>query len=1178
MTPSVRAGRRSLLIAASIVAVVASGCRENGPGPWVEGEGYRWREVHPEGGGGFTALDAPRRGIGFRYEVDEDRRYENRVFVEGAGVAIGDVDGDGLADLFFAGFGGDSRLYRNEGGWRFRDITPASGVRLEGVAVRGAALVDVDGDADLDLVLAVHGAPNRLLRNDGTGVFSEDAAAGFSVSRGSASLALADIDGDGDLDLYVTNYKTVQADDLLTDAERGGLDRLRPGPDGTIAVPPLLAEHYRVDFDGRFVRWWELGEVDELYLNDGSGRFVETVLSEHLRGLEGPAAADSLRDWGLAARFSDWDGDGDPDLYVANDFNSPDGIWINQGDGTFEAAPATHVRSTSLSSMAVAVSDLDRDGDLDIVTTDMLARDPVRRMRQIPSFSPRPEPPGVVDTRVQLNRNAVQLNRGDGTFAEVAYQSGLSASDWTWGALFLDADLDGFEDLLVTTGHVWDQLDGDAGERLMRAPPGTTDWRRHLSLFPPLRQSNAAFRARGDGTFEDVTEVWSWSEGPDISHGIAAGDLDADGDLDVVVTRLGDPPLLMRNDSPSARVLIRLESPAGNSAGIGAWISATGHPAGEQIDEIVAGGSYLSSSEPAAMFAVPEDGALRVTVDWPDGARSVVETALANREYVVLHPGATVPTTGLNSTTGPDETPPRRGGSSGETAAALFRDVSEVLAHRHVETEFDDRERQPLLPVSLSRLGPGVSWIDIDGDGDADLLVGSGRGGSPVVLRNRGGAFDAPRALSPALPFDATSLLAHRAADGGLEILMGASNYEAASPEAVVSQPAVVALRIGRTSAAGAFRPVLEGAASTTGPLAQADIDGDGDLDLFVGGRAIPTIVPRPADSRILLDEDGVLAYSAAASAPLAGLGLVSGAVFADLDDDGDPDLALALSWGAVRVFRNDEGSFVDATASLGLDALVGRWNAITAADFDGDGSQDLVVTGWGDNTELPRAYTVFHGDFDRNGQYDLIEAVRTAEGWRPLRRRDELAGGIPSLGRVSHATFAETPLEDLLGAALDTSSRVDVAELRHLVLLNRGDRFEVRPLPREAQRAPSLGVAVADLNGDGHEDIFLSQNFFAGRQGVPRYDAGRGLLLLGDGDGGFVAQSSMESGIAVYGDARAAAIADFDLDGRVDLAIGVNGGETRLFRNELGRPGLRVRLQGDVGNPEAIGARINVV
>ncbi|MGH7540112.1 MAG: CRTAC1 family protein, partial [Gemmatimonadota bacterium] len=412
-----------------------------------------------------------------------------------------------------------------------------------------------------------------------------------------------------------------------------------------VRLPPALVGHYRVEFDGRFVRRWELGEPDELYLNDGEGRFTSVSFTGGRFVDEGGRPlVEPPRDWGLSVRFHDWDRDGDPDLYVANDFTSPDGVWLNDGTGTFHAIPTLALRTTSLSSMAVAFTDLERDGDVDIVTTDMLARDPVRALTQVPTFVPTPDAPGEIETRHQVNRNTLQLARGDGTFAEAAYRAGVAASDWTWGALFLDVELDGYEDLLVTTGHVWDQLDVDTHIRL-RATPGAVDWRRELAAFPPLRQPNAAFRNRGDGTFEDVTRAWGFGLEDDISHGIAPADLDGDGDLDVVVTRFGDPPALYRNEARRPRVAVRLIGEPPNTAGIGAVVRLRGGPAGEQTKEVTAGGLYLSSGDGSVTFAASEGGtadAMELEVEWPDGRTSRVTGVRANRLYEVRQRRAAV--------------------------------------------------------------------------------------------------------------------------------------------------------------------------------------------------------------------------------------------------------------------------------------------------------------------------------------------------------------------------------------------------------------------------------------------------------------------------------------------------------------------------------------------------------
>ncbi len=1177
------------LVAPALFAAVGCGAPE--PGPWVEADGYRWRELKPRGSGGFRPLDASGRGVAFLYDVDEETRLDNRVLAEGQGVAVGDVDGDGLADLFLAGFGGASALYRNLGGWRFEEITPPA-LALEDVLARGAALADLDGDNDLDLVVTVHGGRNRIFLGDGAGGFSELEDAGLAGEWGSTTPALADTDGDGDLDLYIANYKTRQVDDLYP-PEVLDINHLQRDEDGNLVIPPQLRElydeHYRVEFDGRFVRRFELGEPDEYYTGLGDGRFAAAAPGARLTRSRGNVSAPA-RDWGLAARFSDWDEDGDPDLYVANDFNSEDGIWINGGGGTFAPASSEAVRTTSLSSMAVDVGDLDGDGDLDLLTTDMLARDVAGRLVQTPSYEAVPEPPGVTDTRMQVNRNAVQLNRGDGTFAEAARELGLAASDWTWGALIMDADLDGWNDILVTTGHAWDQLDGDTNARVAAIPGLPAD--QALRMFPPLPQPNVAFRGGEDG-FTDVSERWRWGGEADISHGLAAGDLDHDGDLDVVVTRLGAPPLLYRNDTAAPRVLVRLRAAGPNTRGIGARIrleASSGSPEAPgssgaltaQLREITAGGAYLSSSEPVASFAAVTDGEMTLTVDWPDGRRTRLEGIVANREYVIDAATARAPVPAATPAAAPTPEAPAPETPAPETPPAHFVDISDRLGHRHVEAPFDDRLRQPLLPHSLDRPGPGVSWIDVEGDGDADLVVGSGRGGSPVVMRNEGDGFAAPRALVPALAWDATAVLPHRTGDGRAALLIGTSAYEAGSPAEAAAVPAVIAAPLG----ASAPTPPLIEATSTppgqlpaaTGPLAQADIDGDGDLDLFVGGRVAPGAYPVAVDSRLLIHDGDALRVDAERSRPFARLGLVSAALFTDYDLDGDPDLALALEWGSVRLFRNDAGRFTDASEALGLTRLTGRWNGLAAGDFDEDGRPDLVATGWGVNLDVPPAYSLMYGDMNRDGIVDLVEARMESGAWRPLRGRDALArpGGLPALARVPYERFANAPLTDLIGG-LDPERRLDANELRHTVWLNRPAGFESAPLPAAAQRAPAFGVASGDLDGDGHEDLVLAQNFYAGRPGVPRYDAGRGLWLRGDGKGGFEPVAGSRSGIAVYGDARAVALADHDRDGRVDVAFGVNGGETRLYRNAGASPGLRITLEGPPANPRAIGARLRL-
>ena len=1147
---------------------IATAC-ESAPPPasidWVEAEGYRVRALayRGEAGARFSTLSPPATGLVATTVVSEERRLENRTLTHGAGVALGDVDGDGWVDVYICLLDRPNVLYRNLGGWRFEDATPGSGTGLGDRVSRGAVLADADGDGDLDLLVAIHGGTNVLLVNDGRGRF-EERPSGFAGSFGSTTLALADIDGDSDLDVYFANYKTVQGDDLFSPAERNLRGFVERVGDQLVVAPPF-DEHYRLELvDERSLRF-ELADPDEFYLNDGSGHFEPVdVTSGVFRSSDGTAIGAPPRDWGLVARFFDADDDGDADLYVANDFGSRDGFWLNE-EGTFTAATGLQLRTTSGSSMGVDFSDIDGDGDTDFVTTEMLARDPARRREQAPGVLVQRTPPGRASVRAPAGRNTLQLNRGDGTYAEVGRAAGVHASEWTWGAMFFDADLDGFEDLLITNGHAWDPLDGDTQEAL-RTGRIQVDWQRELGVFPPLPLRNLAFRNRGDGTFEEMGRLWGYGTEPDVSHGIAAADLDRDGDHDLIITRLDEPPLVLRNDAGGARVAVRVLDRSGNTQAVGARATLEGGAVPLQTRQVTAGGMYLSGSDPLLVFAMGASEEATLLVTWPSGAHRSLRVA-ADHAYEVFPPVAA--DTARATARGPAD-------QVGRPEPTLLFTGPRLLG-RHRESAFDELARQPLIGLELSRGGPGVSWEDIDSDGDPDLLTGSGAGGRALVMRNERGRLLDPVGVGATGSGDHTTILMVPSGSG-LTLLAGISAWEARTPAEADSIPALARLSVGRPLG-------IPSMGSATGPLAAADVDADGDVDLFLGGRAVPGAYPRPAGSRMLRNEGGAWIADAAADVAFREVGLVSAAVFSDVDDDGDADLLLGLEWGPVKLFLNDGGRFVDRTDAWGLGALPGRWNGVATGDLNGDGRPDLVATGWGTNLGYPvsseRPAGIHAADFDGNGLVDIIESETDEAGEeRPLRDYLTLSAALPLIRRSapSFQAFARATVDELLSSARVEVFRAHAVTLRHTVFLNTGARFEARPLPPGVQLAPAFGVVIGDFDRDGAEDVFLAQNFLATPQGVARFDAGRGVVLLGDGQGGFRALDAAESGVAVYGDARGAAIADFDADGRWDLAVGQNGGETAIFRGAGGSPGLRVRLAGPPTNPAAVGARVRVV
>ena len=594
-------------------------------------------QVATEGKAGFRRMSSAQTGLNFTNQLRDDRAYTNRNLLSGSGVSAGDVDGDGKVDLFFCGLDNPNRLYRNLGGWRFKEETRGSpGLACEGWDCTGAALADLDGDADLDLLVNALGRGTHLFLNDGKGLFTKKTDSGLVTSGGSTSMALADIDGDSDLDLYVTNFRpTTIRDNPSTRFTIGHLaDRaIVTHVEGRATTAADLTNRFTVSAAGEVL---EYGEIDRLYENDGTGRFTEiSFTSGRFLDASGIPLKEPPRDWGLAVQFRDFTGDGAPDIYVCNDYWTPDRIWINDGQGKFRAAGEEAIRSTSLSSMGVDFADVNRDGHPDCIVVDMLAREHSRRQVQVGELPLYRTMPGQFN-RAQLAQNTLQLNRGDGTFAQIGEFCGVEASEWSWTPIFLDVDLDGWEDLLVSNGHRRDFQNADATAAIHEALANkrlTPAARREImEMFPPLMTANAAFRNNRDLTFTEMASEWGFV-GRDLSHGACLADLDGDGDLDLVMNKLGSDCGIYRNETAAPRVAVRLVGAGKNRFGVGAKITVrTGSL--EQTQEMISGGRYLSSDAPERVFALPTEPGV-IEVRWRSGRTTIVRDVKANRRYVV---------------------------------------------------------------------------------------------------------------------------------------------------------------------------------------------------------------------------------------------------------------------------------------------------------------------------------------------------------------------------------------------------------------------------------------------------------------------------------------------------------------------------------------------------------------
>jgi hypothetical protein len=1141
----------------------------------------------PAGGkAGFTLVSAATTGIIFSNVLPQSVSITNQILLDGSGLAAGDVDGDGWCDLYFCAIDGRNALYRNLGNWQFQDITDQAGVACAGLRSTGAAFVDLDGDGDLDLIVNTAGHGTWVFFNYGHGHF-KPASPTLNPNKSGKSLALADVDGDGYLDLYVANYRLSAlmdaVDSRFTFKMIDGQQTVATF-NGRSTTEPDLIDRFTIGPRGDFQ---ENGEPDAMYINGRGTNFVPVsftggnFLDEEGRPLVKPPA-----DWGLSVMFHDLNNDGLPDLYECNDFQTPDRCWINQGGGKFRLLPRLAQRHSSVSSMSVDFADINRDGFDDFFVVDMMSRRHSDRMRFLSSDYALNYPLGYFEDRPQYEFNTLFLNQGDDTFAEIAQLSGLEACDWTWSCIFLDVDLDGWEDLLVATGMERDGRDLDVAADLKKLRAGglasKTDILRARLMFPKHADGTLAFRNRGNLSFDEISHAWGFNV-KGVCSAMALADLDNDGDLDVVVNSLNGPGLVFCNNSSAPRIAVRLKGLLPNTHGIGARIAVSGGPVPVQTQEMICGGRYLACDDAVRVFAASTaTKAHTIDVLWRGGRHSAITNALANSLYELDEAAA------LEL---PSGSPRPRFGASTFTpmAPALFEDVSPKLDHVHHQDRFDDFARQPLLPNKLSQLGPGVAWVDLNGDGRDDLIIGSGAGGPIGIYLNRSPdgfqRVDEPAFAQP-LSRSQTGMVGWQLNTNRACILAGASNYT----DGQAGGPAVRQYDL----QAKTVDDGLHSLESSTGPLALADITGRGELELFVGGRVVAGRYPEPASSRIFRYDGRQWQLDAENSIGLEKIGLVTGAVFSDLNGDGYPELIVTCEWGPIRIFRNEHGKLVawdipltwpDSQPSTSLPALIsqltGWWNGITAGDFDGDGRMDLAVSNWGRNTKYEayraRPLSVYYGDLAGDETVQLVEAYYDPDLQKtvPVRQLNSLARGLPWLRAkfASNRDYSTASIEDVLGERLSASKALHANWLESAALLNRGDHFEVRALPVEAQMAPAFGICVNDFDGDGHEDLFLAQNFFATQRETARYDGGRGLLLLGDGHGGFRAVSGDESGIKIYGEQRGAASGDFDRDGRVDLVVGQNAAQTKLFRNTRAKPGLRIRLQGAAGNPQAVGA-----
>lgn len=892
---------------------------------------------------------------------------------------------------------------------------------------------------------------------------------------------------------------------------------------------------------------------------------------------------------GTCTIWWDFDRDGWIDLFVANDFNDPDHLYRNNRDGTFTDVAAGHLPHTAWFSMGSDLADMNGDGRFDLFTTDMAATTHYKakvsmgNMQDwrwgLENFWPR-----------QAMRNNFFLNTGTGRFMEVAFMTGLSSTDWTWGVRLADLDNDGRNDLFFSNGaaRYFNNADLPIDPALQ---VGRTTWDPFKDK-EPLREHNLAFRNLGGLRFENTGARWGLDH-MGVSMAAAQGDLDNDGDLDLIVANLDEELGVFRNNAAGGNALkVRLRGRAPNTGALGSVVTVEAAGTGRQVRLANPCTGFQASNDPLLHFGLGDDAVVeRLTVRWPDGTLESHEGIAANQVLTLAE-----------SPRGGGGTP----GHGGKTAPApQFEEVaSEVgLDFKHTERPFDDYWNQPLLPGKLSQLGGGLAFGDVDGDGDDDLFV-AGAAGQPGVLFVLGddGTFakatgefawvaDAESEGMAPLWFDVDS-------DGDLDLFVSHGTSE--FPQKSRKQQDRIYLN---ESGAGRLRfvetPILTVPAygGAHGTAVTADFDGDGDLDLFIGGRSVPGEYPVAPGSYLLRNdsEPGAVRFTDVTDAAAPGLrkvGLVTGALCSDANGDGRPDLLLTLEWGPVKLFLNREDGMVDAGAGAGLATRSGWWNSITGTDLEGDGDTDYVVMNVGWNTKYghpspAKPSVLFYGDMEKTGKKRLVEAKpdkSNQEELLPVRGRSCSSNAMPSLARKfpTFDLFARAKLDEIYTPDCLSSAQRFVADtFESGVLVNDGTgKLAWRPFPRMAQASPGYGVVASDLNVDGVPDVCAVQNIYSREPETGLWRGGIGLVLDGRGGGDFAMAEPTRTGFVVDGDGKGLALCDLDNDGWPDLVATQNNERLVAFRNRglPGRGSVAVRLRGKKGNPQGIGARVRMI
>ena len=1059
----------------------------------------------------FTRLPSEDTGIKFNninVENEQINIFSYEYLYNGAGVATGDINNDGLVDIYFSSNNLENRLFLNKGNFEFEDITDRAGVGCKQGWKTGVSMIDINGDGFLDLYVcrsADSNPANRknvLLINNGDLTFTDKAAEyGLDDNSYSTQTAFFDYDKDGDLDAFILNHSLLQLSN---------------------------------SFDIRLTPNMRVPYIGNRLLRNDNNKFVD-VSDES--GIFGPAS-----NYGLGIGMSDFNNDGWADVYVSNDYVDKDKLYINDHHGKFLERSDNTFSHISQFSMGMDIADINRDGYMDLITLDMLPED---NKRQKLLFGP--DRYDVFNTSVrngyhyQYMRNMLQLNNGDGSFTEIGQIAGVSNTDWSWSALFADFDNDGWQDLFVSNGYKRDFTNNDflkyrADMQLKSMGSKRDKFSEMIKKMPSNKLHNYIFRNNGDLTFKDVCVDWGFTE-KTLTNGAAFADFDNDGDLDLVMNHMDEEAGIYRNNaqetSPSNYLKVKLVGDDKNKSGIGARVTI--YAAGQmQIREQFPVRGFQSSVDQTLHFGIGTIQTIdSLVVQWPLGQIQVVKNIKPNQQLSL------------------DVKDAESADRKKEAQEKLMTEVT-PLSFAHKENDVIDFKVQSLLPRMYSTQGPAMTQGDVNGDGRMDVFLGGAQGqASELQIQQRDGSYKNSSQTSfkkdnnseaiDAVFFDMDN-------DNDLDLYVVNGGYEFAPDDKALQD------ELFKNSGNGKFEKVtLPEMLSSGSCVRPADIDGDGDLDLFVGGRIVPGRYPEIPTSYILVnDGKGNFSIQTESVAPeIKTVGLVTDAAWLDLNNDQKKDLVIVGEWMPVKFFLNENGKLIDRSSQYLKQRSEGWWNSVTMADTDNDGDLDLLLGNFGLNNQMKpteqHPVSMVYSDYDKNGSLDPLLCYYIGGTSYPYANRDELTDQVPMFKKrfTDYESYSEVTLDKILNPTeQEASAKVEAVRFETSLLKNNGDgTFAFSQLPLQAQFSPVFAIAAHDVNGDNKVDLIMAGNLEKTRVRIGRLSANAGFVFLGDGHGNFQHVPQSASGLNIKGDVRHILV-----DG-TRVLFGVNNASVRAYQ-----------------------------